>query len=452
MEENIIRRIFLPIIFILLFVIAIQSFMLYFRGNYRLAINSVSGDVPHRLILNLTEHPATSVSATWRTSVWVDKPLAEIVLADASPNFATWRTQVDADTQQWEKGQNMAYFHTVTFTDLKPDTLYAYRVGSRDIRTEWHQFRTANETPAPFSFIYFGDAQNQLLSLWSRTIRNALLNTPKVDFLLYAGDMVYRGENDQDWQEWCQAAGWIHSQIPVLPSPGNHEYYSKLIGQSELSPLWYLQFNLPKNGPLGLRESVYYVDYQGARIISLNSNENIDLQASWLETILMDNPHKWTFLTFHHPVYSASGRRNNKELRQAWKPLIDRYQIDLVLQGHDHTYARGSFLGENEKLRDKDNDTVYVISVSGPKQYRLRRERWMTRAAENTQLYQVISINDNRLNYRAMTATGDIYDQFDLIKKDGEPNQLVEKLTIDQTERRFSNTLKSRIRHPIETD
>ena len=38
------------------------------------------------------------------------------------------------------------------------------------------------------------------------------------------------------------------------------------------------------------------------------------------------------------------------------------------------------------------------------------------------------------------------------LTKDGEPNQLVEKLTIDKTERRFSNTLKSRIGYPIETD
>ena len=443
----IVKRIFPLIVFVLLLIVVIQSLMLWFNGNYQLAINSPSGDIPHRLILNWTDNPATSVSVTWRTAVRVETPLAEIALADASPNFVTWRTQVDAETQQWEQGQHTAYFHTVTFTDLKPATLYAYRVGSRDVRTEWHQFQTANTTPTPFTFIYFGDAQTQLLSLWARTIRNAVLNTPRADFLLYAGDLVNRGKNDQDWQEWFQAAGWIHSQIPVLPSPGNHEYHLNLIGQPELSPLWYLQFTLPKNGPVGLKESTYYVDYQGARIISLNSNENIDLQAGWLETVLADNPHRWTFLTFHHPINSASGRRNNKKLRRAWKPLIDRYQIDLVLQGHDHAYARGGLLGDSVKLRDKANGTVYVVSVSGPKQYRLRRASWMTRAAENTQLYQVISVDGDRLSYRAMTVTGDVYDQFDLIKRDGKPNQLIENLPIDRTERRFSNTLKRKIRY-----
>ena len=86
-----------------------------------------------------------------------------------------------------------------------------------------------------------------------------------------------------------------------------------------------------------------------------------------------------------------------------------------------------------------------MVSVSGPKQYRLRKESWMARAAENTQLYQVISVDGDRLSYRAMTVTGDVYDQFDLIKRDGKPNQLIENLTIDRTERRFNNTLKRKL-------
>ena len=44
-----------------------------------------------------------------------------------------------------------------------------------------------------------------------------------------------------------------------------------------------------------------------------------------------------------------------------------------------------------------------------------------------------------------MTVTGDVYDQFDLIKRDGKPNQLIENITIDRTERRFNNTLKKKI-------
>ena len=229
---------------------------------------------------------------------------------------------------------------------------------------------------------------------------------------------------------------------PGIPTPGNHEYYRSGI-KRRLSVLWRPHFTLPENGPGGLAETTYYTDYQGARIISLNSNERIEEQAPWLERVLKDNPNPWTFVTFHHPAYSASSGRDNKELREAWKPLFDKYAVDMVLQGHDHAYARGHNIGNGVTVRDSTKGTVYVVSVSGPKQYKLREDPWMTRGAENTQLYQVISVSGNTLRYRAKTAVGDLYDAFDLVKQPGKPNKLIERGS-DSPERRRENTLKKR--------
>ena len=77
---------------------------------------------------------------------------------------------------------------------------------------------------APFSFIYFGDAQNDLKSRWSRTIRGAYSKMPKADFLLHAGDLVNRANNDHEWGEWFYAGGWIYGMMPSFATPGNHEY------------------------------------------------------------------------------------------------------------------------------------------------------------------------------------------------------------------------------------
>ena len=142
-------------------------------------------------------------------------------------------------------------------------------------------------------------------------------------------------------------------------------------------------------------------------------------------------------------MYSPASSRDNLELRQVWKPLFDKYAVDLVLQGHDHSYARGQNIGEGVTVKDPNNGTVYVVSVSGPKQYKLREDRWMKRGAENTQHYQVISVSGNTLHYRAMTAVGELYDAFDLVKQENKPNKLIERGP-KTPERRWDSTIEKK--------
>jgi hypothetical protein len=115
--------------------------------------------------------------------------------------------------------------------------------------------------------------------------------------------------------------------------------------------------------------------------------------------------------------------------------------VDLVLTGHDHTYGRGRNLPEGVKRVQPLGGTVYVVSVSGPKMYSLADEPWWNRAAEDTQLYQIISIDGDTLRYEARTAVGELYDAFDLAKRDGLPNAMVDRAPADIPERRYSNTL-----------
>ena len=74
-----------------------------------------------------------------------------------------------------------------------------------------------------------------------------------------------------------------------------------------------------------------------------NVGEFLSVQAQWLEGLLAENPNKWTVVTFHHPMYSPTGR-DNKELRELWRPVFDRYGVDLVLTGHDHAYGRSGLM------------------------------------------------------------------------------------------------------------
>ncbi|HVC99287.1 MAG TPA: metallophosphoesterase family protein [Pirellulales bacterium] len=400
--------------------------------------------VPDRIILTWAGDPAFTQAVTWRTSTEVAKGWAEIAVADADPKFAKGGMRFAAASQALLTDLGTAHFHTVQFKDLTPSTKYAYRVGDGVNWSEWFHYTTASEEAEPFSFIYFGDAQNDIRSMWSRVIREAYSDAPKARFMIHAGDLINQAEADAEWGAWFGAGAWLNAMVPSVPVPGNHEQAKDEDGGRRLSHHWRPQFALPKNGPIGLEETCYTFVYQGARIIGLNSNEQIEQQAAWVDRVLAENDHLWVVCTFHHPIFSTGKDRDNPGLRAAWKPIFDKYQVDLVLQGHDHTYGRtglatpvvpapatpgtvGNVPAGINKF-DEQTGTVYVVSVSGPKMYKLQRQPFMPRQAENTQLYQIIQIDGGTLRYEARTAVGEIYDAFTLIKRPGEINELIEQI------------------------
>jgi len=226
----------------------------------------------------------------------------------------------------------------------------------------------------------------------------------------------------------------------------------------KLSIHWRRQFALPRNGPEGMEETVYSLDHQGMRILGLNSmvRDSTDLrrQTDWLTSKLQETEQdpdiRWTVATFHHPIFSSAEGRNNAMLRETWTPIFDEYNVDLVMQGHDHTYARGRLtnLEQGVNTRSPEGGTVYVNSVSGAKMYDLKSNRWddfdgieMERGGENTQLYQVIRVERDTMRYRSYTATGTLYDAFDLVKRSGEPNEMIEHEVTDTLERTHENTI-----------
>lgn len=382
--------------------------------------------VPDRVILSWSGDPSTTQSVTWRTDVSVNESWAEIAPASPDPFFRFKVDTIWATKDVLTTNRNVAKFHSVTFTGLKPGAQYAYRVGNGTHYSEWFHFKTARSNKAPFSFIYFGDAQNDVKSLWARCIREAILTMPDADFLLHAGDLINLPREDKEWGEWFYAGGWINGMKSNIVTPGNHEYYR--VGTDRvLTEHWRPSFTLPENGPEGLEETVYYLDYQGVRIISLNTEsmladpESLIKQREWLKGVLKENEQRWTIVTQHHPIYSTASGRDNKAIRDNFQPIFEKYQVDLVLQGHDHAYGRGYNMAFGKKHRHRG--PMYVVSVSGPKMYNLNFEDWLERVASNTQLYQLVHIDGRKLVYEAYTATGELYDAFELHKRKNGTNR-----------------------------
>ncbi|HMP08597.1 MAG TPA: metallophosphoesterase family protein, partial [Lacipirellulaceae bacterium] len=387
--------------------------------------------LPDRVVLTFSGDPATSIDVCWRTDVTTGEPVAQIARADAilgnlKDGKVPGARNVDGSRQAFESDLGECHMHSVRFDGLEPGVLYAYRVGDGQHWSEWFQFRTAANHPEPFTFVYFGDAQNQLRSLWSRVIREANQYAPRAAFMLHAGDLINSDDSDAEWGEWFGAGGWLNGTIPVVATPGNHEYDK----ERGLSAHWRPQFAFPLNGPSGLEETTYWFDYQGARFISLNSNERIAEQRAWLRGVLSDAERPaWTIVTFHHPIYSAAKDRDNPELRAAWRNVLEEHGVDLVLQGHDHAYARSGLGGPSnvpEGVRVASGHTVYVVSVSGPKQYALQETWDVPRVGSGVQLFQVITISPQEARYEARLATGELYDAFTLRKGADGKNALVE--------------------------
>ncbi|MCF7222738.1 metallophosphoesterase [Lysobacter sp. TLK-CK17T] len=377
---------------------------------------------PDRIVATPAQDAAHGFAVAWRTDATVSAPMLEVVVAGDSPDLGVPR-RITASTRTLRRENGVAHHHRADVDGLEAGTLYAYRVQGDRTWSPWMQLRTAGDASAPLELLYFGDTQNKNASLTTRVVREALRHAPDVRLVLYAGDLVSGGdgEDDNEWGEWFDATGVLSTSSMTAPAPGNHEYFEEFEDTPQerrvLGAHWPLQFALPRNGIAGGDgvATTYWFDYQDVRVVVVDGTSALDLgtaaaQAEWLDGVLAANPRRWSVVLVHQPFYSPRAGRDNVELKRHLLPVIERRRVDLVLQGHDHTYGRrGSESG--------DDTPVYAVSVAGAKQYRLseRARATMDPVGEDTQLFQVIRIVDGRLRYEARTATGRLYDAFELV-------------------------------------
>ena len=164
--------------------------------------------------------------------------------------------------------------------------------------------------------------------------------------------------------------------------------------------MWRPQFNLPveKSLPIELHETCYYVDYNNTRIIILNSNKLSKEQDEWLEK-LHESKNDWLIVSFHHPIFPPAGRNHyTKQQKEKWINLFNKYNVDLVLQGHDHSYVRGHIYKPN--FEKYSNCLCHICQR--PKQYPINKEKLLNYKinnyktdfiGENGQFFQKITIN-----------------------------------------------------------
>lgn len=412
-----------------------------------------SSPEPDQVALTLGEDPRTSVVVQWRTSLeentgqvlyqeksrytgfgpgddfsWassngpllVDSPRDEILagydsLDDYPGGLLDLRPEPGNDPE--------VNRHIVTLAGLKPGTRYVYVVGNGQDGgwSEPMDFTTdgAREPGEDaFAFMYMGDVQHGF-EQWKYLVDTARESHPEAGFVVMAGDMVNRGQQRDDWDDFFHAAEGFYSGIPIVPVVGNHE-------RNGLDPRLFLDhFKLPENGPEGMEEQVYSFEYGNAFFAVVDGNrkdpEELRQQAQWLDMQLAQTSALWKFVSIHQPVYGSRPSQDEPELRAAFVPVFDRHRVDLMLQGHTHGYMRSRPM-KNGRVVPEGEGTIYLVANAGGKHYDVGgfEEKYGVEPAVligNLSSYQVFEIDKGRLEYRSYDVDGNLVDEFDLEKE-----------------------------------
>jgi uncharacterized protein (TIGR03437 family) len=160
------------------------------------------------------------------------------------------------------------------------------------------------------------------------------------------------------------------AQIPFFATLGNHEYYTEA-GLPSLSGR-----ALPTVGVAPDDHGRYYsFDWGNAHLVALDSNLPLEKAASgnsgmldWLERDLSSTRKFWRIAFFHHPGYATGKHQHSAEaarVREHIVPILEKHGVQLVFNGHEHTYQRTFALRGGQVVQDNSSGIVYVTSGGG---------------------------------------------------------------------------------------
>ena len=276
------------------------------------------------------------------------------------------------------------YSNKVTVTGLKENTTYYYQVMKNGDWTEPEIYQT--KSFSDFSFLYVGDPQigassGQIDSEdtvmggtdeepnnfnarndsynWNKVLKGAVKNHPDVSFMVSAGDQVNDGTSEAEYAGYLSAEPL--ASLPVATTIGNHDSGSA-------------QYSYHYNNPNAMADTTdatnagtdYYYRYGNTLFIVLDTNNyNCADHEKTIEKAVNENKDAtWRVVTFHQDIYGSGYDHSDSDgivLRTQLTPLMDEYDIDVVLQGHDHTYSRTYQLegdGEQHTAYNEDNYRV----------------------------------------------------------------------------------------------
>lgn len=329
-----------------------------------------------------------------------------------------WRTDSPTSTKVWYGNapsnltneaviNNNVTDHTLALTGLAPYTKYYYAVGTSTSilagADSSHYFLTS---PLPYTEQNIrvwatGDfGKGNQCQIDTKVSFENYTRTQGIDpdIWLWLGDNAYDDGKDNEYQSKVfDLPGYsdVFSWMPFFPSPGNHDYNSiwsdngilgipyTLTSISDHNGAYYNIVDVPEYAEAGgfpsTHEVFYSYDYGNAHFLSLNSevfavgSDNVlDQMKDWIDDDLAQNDKDWTIAYWHQPPYSKGSHDSDDfyelvmtMMREEVVPLLESYDIDMIICGHSHVYERSYLLHGHYGLSNSLLPTMILDNSNG---------------------------------------------------------------------------------------
>jgi len=303
--------------------------------------------------------------------------LTNVVYGTTATYNNTMMCAPPATTISQQNFRDPGFIHTVKASGLAPSTVYFYQFGNDvDGWSAVHQFKSRPLPPQTITkFIAFADMG---LSSYPAAYSTCGLVTQELnygngEFVLHFGDISYAEGTAWVWDGWFKIIESMSLQVPYLTSIGNHEYDHLVGGENDPSgqphegfhPIWG-NFGEDSHGECGVpvywrfKDTVpstgfsmwwYSFNWGLVHVIQMSSEHDWTQgseQYNWLENDLRNvnrSATPWVVLTSHRMMYTTQLCENQDtevaaHMKTEFEDLLFKYQVNLMLVGHQHSYER----------------------------------------------------------------------------------------------------------------
>lgn len=301
--------------------------------------------------------------------------------------------------------------HVFTLDGLQPDSRYWYEVRTgTELASGRRSFRTLPAKPDSYEVIVLGDVRS-LPQRWHAVSQRIFQDESDALFVIGTGDYPSDGSKYALWRkQFFEPARSLLASKPMWPAIGNHENTRRHddLTRPEASRYFSL-FELPGN------ERWYRVDYHMMTLLIVDSNSRLSPeheQYKWLRKQLRSERKRFTLVAFHHAPFSSGPHASIHsdatpkewpidEGRRFLVPLFEMYDVDVVLNGHDHLYERSVKNGIPYIVTGGGGAPLYKIN-SSPNPYQV--------VAKSTNHYVRLKVAKDGIDLKAIDTSGEVFD------------------------------------------